>query len=75
MMRHGFPPAFRGGNRRRKGAGPVKRNRIGSIAEPLVTPTALVDAARARGYQKRGAGAPMLSLDEALMVGVDETGR
>lgn len=28
----------------------------------------LVDAARARGYQKRGAGAPMLSLDEALIV-------
>lgn len=28
----------------------------------------LVDAARARGYQKRGGGAPMLSLDEALMV-------
>lgn len=28
----------------------------------------LVDAARARGYQKRGGGAPVLSLDEALMV-------
>jgi RNA polymerase sigma factor (TIGR02999 family) len=28
----------------------------------------LVDAARARGYQKRGGGAPMLSLDEALIV-------
>lgn len=28
----------------------------------------LVDAARARGYQKRGAGAAMLSLDEALIV-------
>ena len=28
----------------------------------------LVDAARARGYQKRGGGAPMLSLDEALVV-------
>jgi RNA polymerase sigma factor (TIGR02999 family) len=28
----------------------------------------LVDAARARGYQKRGGGAPALSLDEALMV-------
>jgi RNA polymerase sigma-70 factor (ECF subfamily) len=28
----------------------------------------LVDAARARGYQKRGAGAPMVSLDEALLV-------
>ena len=28
----------------------------------------LVDEARARGYQKRGGGAPMLSLDEALIV-------
>ena len=28
----------------------------------------LVDAARSRGYQKRGGGAPMLSLDEALIV-------
>jgi RNA polymerase sigma factor (TIGR02999 family) len=28
----------------------------------------LVDAARARGYQKRGGGAAMLSLDEALIV-------
>jgi RNA polymerase sigma factor (TIGR02999 family) len=28
----------------------------------------LVDAARARGYQKRGGGAPMLSLEEALVV-------
>ena len=28
----------------------------------------LVDAARARGYQKRGGGAPMVSLDEALLV-------
>jgi len=28
----------------------------------------LVDAARSRGYQKRGGGAPMLSLDEALVV-------
>jgi RNA polymerase sigma-70 factor (ECF subfamily) len=28
----------------------------------------LVDAARARGYQKRGAGAPVVSLDEALLV-------
>ena len=28
----------------------------------------LVDAARARGYQKRGGGAPVLSLDEALIV-------
>ena len=28
----------------------------------------LVDAARARGYQKRGGGAPMVSLDEALVV-------
>jgi RNA polymerase sigma-70 factor (ECF subfamily) len=30
----------------------------------------LVDAARARGYQKRGAGTPALSLDEALIVPV-----
>src|SRR5207248_3273155 len=28
----------------------------------------LVDAARSRGYQKRGGGAPVLSLDEALVV-------
>jgi len=28
----------------------------------------LVDAARSRGHRKRGAGAPMLSLDEALVV-------
>jgi RNA polymerase sigma factor (TIGR02999 family) len=28
----------------------------------------LVDAARARGYQKRGGGAPTVSLDEALLV-------
>ena len=28
----------------------------------------LVDEARARGYQKRGGGAPVLSLDEALIV-------
>jgi RNA polymerase sigma factor (TIGR02999 family) len=28
----------------------------------------LVDAARARGYQKRGGGAPIVSLDEALVV-------
>jgi RNA polymerase sigma factor (TIGR02999 family) len=28
----------------------------------------LVDAARARGYQKRGGGVPMLSLEEALVV-------
>ena len=28
----------------------------------------LVDSARARGYQKRGGGAPVLSLDEALAV-------
>jgi RNA polymerase sigma factor (TIGR02999 family) len=28
----------------------------------------LVDAARSRGYQKRGGGAPILSLDEALVV-------
>ena len=31
----------------------------------------LVDSARARGYQKRGAGAPVLSLDEALVVPVE----
>jgi RNA polymerase sigma factor (TIGR02999 family) len=31
----------------------------------------LVDAARARGYQKRGAGARVLSLDEALIVQVE----
>lgn len=31
----------------------------------------LVDAARARGYQKRGGGAPALSLDEALIVPVE----
>lgn len=28
----------------------------------------LVDAARARGYQKRGGGEPMVSFDEALVV-------
>lgn len=28
----------------------------------------LVDAARSRGYQKRGGGAPLLSFDEALIV-------
>lgn len=28
----------------------------------------LVDAARARGYRKRGGGAPLVSFDEALMV-------
>jgi len=28
----------------------------------------LVDAARSRGYQKRGGGAPVVSLDEALLV-------
>jgi RNA polymerase sigma factor (TIGR02999 family) len=31
----------------------------------------LVDAARARGYQKRGGGTPPLSLDEALIVPVE----
>jgi len=31
----------------------------------------LVDAARAQGYQKRGGGAAMLSLDEALIVPVE----
>lgn len=31
----------------------------------------LVDAARARGYQKRGGGVPVLSLDEALIVPVE----
>jgi RNA polymerase sigma factor (TIGR02999 family) len=31
----------------------------------------LVDAARARGYQKRGGGAPMVSLDEALLVATE----
>lgn len=31
----------------------------------------LVDAARAKGYQKRGAGAPMLSLDEGLIVPIE----
>jgi RNA polymerase sigma factor (TIGR02999 family) len=31
----------------------------------------LVDAARSRGYQKRGGGAPVLSLDEALIVPVE----
>ena len=30
----------------------------------------LVDAARSRGYQKRGGGAPLLSLEEALVVPV-----
>jgi RNA polymerase sigma factor (TIGR02999 family) len=34
----------------------------------------LVDAARAKGYQKRGAGAVAVSLDEALIV-PDEPGR
>ena len=34
----------------------------------------LVDAARARGYQKRGGAAPMLSLDESLVV-PNEPGR
>jgi len=31
----------------------------------------LVDSARARGYQKRGGGAPVLSLDEALVVPIN----
>ena len=31
----------------------------------------LVDAARARGYHKRGGGTPALSLDEALVVSVE----
>jgi RNA polymerase sigma factor (TIGR02999 family) len=31
----------------------------------------LVDAARSRGYQKRGGGAPVLSLDEALVMPVE----
>jgi RNA polymerase sigma-70 factor (ECF subfamily) len=31
----------------------------------------LVDAARSRGYQKRGAGAPMVSLDEALLIATE----
>jgi RNA polymerase sigma factor (TIGR02999 family) len=31
----------------------------------------LVDAARARGYQKRGGGAAVLSLDEALIVAAE----
>ena len=31
----------------------------------------LVDAARSRGYQKRGGGAPILSLDEALILPVE----
>ena len=31
----------------------------------------LVDAARSKGYQKRGGGAPMLSLDEALIVPIE----
>ena len=34
----------------------------------------LVDAARARGYQKRGGGAPIVALEEALVVS-DEPGR
>jgi RNA polymerase sigma-70 factor, ECF subfamily len=34
----------------------------------------LVDAARSRGYQKRGGGAHMVSLDEALIVS-DEPGK
>ena len=31
----------------------------------------LVDAARSRGYQKRGGGAPVVSLDEALLVPIE----
>jgi RNA polymerase sigma-70 factor, ECF subfamily len=31
----------------------------------------LVDAARSKGYQKRGGGAPMLSLEEALVVPIE----
>ena len=31
----------------------------------------LVDAARDRGYQKRGGGAPILSLDEALTIPIE----
>jgi RNA polymerase sigma factor (TIGR02999 family) len=31
----------------------------------------LVDAARSKAYQKRGGGAPMLSLEEALLVPID----
>jgi RNA polymerase sigma-70 factor (ECF subfamily) len=31
----------------------------------------LVDAARSKGYQKRGGGAPMLSLEEALVVPIN----
>jgi RNA polymerase sigma-70 factor (ECF subfamily) len=31
----------------------------------------LVDAARSKGYQKRGGGAPMLSLEEALVVSIN----
>lgn len=34
----------------------------------------LVDAARSRGYQKRGGGAPVLSLDEALIVPIEPGG-
>jgi RNA polymerase sigma factor (TIGR02999 family) len=34
----------------------------------------LVDAARAKGYQKRGGGAPVLSLDEALLVPTEPAG-
>lgn len=34
----------------------------------------LVDAARSKGYQKRGGGAPVLSLDEALLVSTEPTG-
>jgi RNA polymerase sigma factor (TIGR02999 family) len=34
----------------------------------------LVDAARSRGYQKRGGGAPLLSLDEALEIPGGPTG-
>src|SRR6266851_933647 len=34
----------------------------------------LVDAARSRGYQKRGGGAPLLSLDEALVIPAGPTG-
>jgi len=31
----------------------------------------LVDAARSKGYQKRGGGAPMLSLEETLVVPIE----
>lgn len=33
----------------------------------------LVDHARSRGYQKRGGGAPLVALDEALVVSVERT--